>query len=474
MRRPPDRPERTRDPLDAGRNQPVLSVSEFTSGVRRLLEDEYPMVWISGELSNFSRPGSGHWYFTLNDADAQVRCAMFRGRNRSVRFTPEAGLEVVARGKVSLYEGRGDFQLIVDSLRPAGDGALRLAMERLRAQLESEGLLDPARRQPLPSLPLHIALVTSPTGAALQDMLAVLNNRYRLARITVVPVLVQGRDAPESICRGLAQAAALPAVDAIVCGRGGGSLEDLAAFNSELVARAIAGAEVPVVSAVGHETDVTIADLVADLRAPTPSAAIEQIVPDQRSLAGGFNQIARDLHGNMSRVLAEQERELRLLGGRLRSQTPRAGTAGARLQSSEQRLNHAVRQLLIHLSSTLRGNRLPHPRQRIRQAGSHLDALSQRLSRAIRGQLGAQHQSLGSVARAMHAVSPMSTLERGYSIVTTEAEGVRSEPVQDAQTVEIGQALKVVLARGSLGVRVESQVLPDASDPALSEPEPAP
>jgi exodeoxyribonuclease VII large subunit len=258
-------------------NRDVLSVSDLTRSARMLLEEEFPNVFVEGEISNFSKPASGHWYFTLKDDKSQLRCAMFRNKNSRLRFVPRNGLQVIVRGKISLYEGRGDFQMIAEHMEEAGDGALRRAFEKLKAQLDREGLFDPAAKQPVPNLPNHLAVITSPTGAAIRDVLHVFERRFPALKVTIIPVPVQGDEAIPRIVEAIDLAnrySDLP-FDAILLTRGGGSLEDLWAFNTEPVARAIFNSALPIVSAVGHEIDITIADFVADLRAPTPSAAAE-------------------------------------------------------------------------------------------------------------------------------------------------------------------------------------------------------
>ncbi|MBV1889222.1 MAG: exodeoxyribonuclease VII large subunit [Proteobacteria bacterium] len=266
-------------------NREIMTISELNRQVKTLIEDGFPPLWVEAELSNLSQPSSGHLYFTLKDEKAQVRCAMFRGRNRFLQFKPKAGERVLARGQVSLYENRGDYQLIVDRMEPAGEGALRQAFEQLKQRLYQEGLFDAASKQELPTLPSHLAVITSSSGAVLHDILTVLKRRFPLIDVTLLPVAVQGDQAAPQIVTALEQANQLPEqIDAIILGRGGGSLEDLWPFNEEVVARAIYDSDIPVVSAVGHEVDVTIADYVADVRAPTPSAAAELLSPDQEEV----------------------------------------------------------------------------------------------------------------------------------------------------------------------------------------------
>ena len=269
-----------------GLNREVLTVSDLNRNVRRLLEGEFPTVWVEGEISNFARPSSGHWYFTLKDSKAQLRCAMFRNRNQLLRFTPENGAQVTIRGRISLYEGRGEFQLIAEHLEETGDGALRRAIEELRLKLQKEGLFDEARKRKLPTVPRHVGIITSPTGAAIQDILNILERRFPAIEISILPVQVQGADSVSGIANQIEFANRYEdnPFDLLLLTRGGGSLEDMMSFNAEIVIQAIAGSKIPMVCAVGHESDVTIADFAADLRAPTPSAAAELISPDMREL----------------------------------------------------------------------------------------------------------------------------------------------------------------------------------------------
>ncbi|MGB7397419.1 MAG: exodeoxyribonuclease VII large subunit, partial [Candidatus Macondimonas sp.] len=273
----------------------VYSVSRLNREARILLEGGLPLLWVMGEISNFSQPSSGHWYFTLKDAQAQVRCAMFRNRNQGLGLRPQNGMQVQVRVRVSLYEPRGEFQLIAEQMQPAGEGALRLAFEALKARLAAEGLFDASLKRPLPAYPHTIGVITSPTGAALRDILHVLNRRYPLARVVFYPVPVQGVDAAPQIVQALRLAGERAECDVLILARGGGSLEDLWAFNEEIVARAVRACPLPVVSGVGHEIDFTIADFVADLRAPTPSAAAESVVPDGSDLLRRFDQYQQRL-----------------------------------------------------------------------------------------------------------------------------------------------------------------------------------
>ncbi|MBS0376446.1 MAG: exodeoxyribonuclease VII large subunit [Proteobacteria bacterium] len=389
----------------------VYTVSRLNREARLLLEQGLPGVWIEGELSNFARPSSGHWYFTLKDETAQVRCAMFRNANLRVRVQPRDGMQVVVRARVSLYEARGEYQLIAEHLEEAGEGALRRRFDELKARLQAEGLFEAALKRPLPALPRRIGVVTSPTGAAIRDIVHVLGRRFPAVPVIVYPVPVQGAGAGREIAAALALAGERRDADVLILARGGGSLEDLWAFNEEVVARAIRACPIPVVSGVGHEVDFTIADFAADVRAPTPSGAAELVVPDR----------------------AEWLRAL----GAARERLARAfGRVGA---LARERLQWLVRRL-----------ELAHPRTRLAARAQRLDELEQRLGRAVRRELAAARSRLGAAARTLNAVSPLATLERGYSIVTTRDGAV----VRAARDVEVGADVEVRTAAGGFGARV--------------------
>jgi exodeoxyribonuclease VII large subunit len=348
----------------------ALTVSELNHQARHLLESSFMQVWVEGELSGFSRPSSGHWYFSLKDQKCQIRCAMFRGANQRIRTLPREGDQIRIRGKVTLYENRGDFQIIVEHLEPAGLGALQQAFEALKARLQGEGLFDPARKKPIPATPRHIGVVTSPTGAAIHDILTVLKRRCSAIPVTLYPTAVQGQAATADIVQAIDRAQRHGLADVLIIGRGGGSLEDLWCFNEEAVARAIAACSIPTVSAVGHEVDVTIADFVADLRAPTPSAAAEKISPDQQ---------------DWLRRLAEQQ---------------------GRLGQSAHRLLQRLDSQLGHLSARLRD-----PRRELLEKAQRMDELEMRLNKAISGRLGQQKQKTDYLLQRMSAQSPRRTLK---------------------------------------------------------------
>jgi exodeoxyribonuclease VII large subunit len=435
-------PER---PLD------VYTVSRLNREARDLLEGSFPRLWIEGELSNFSRPASGHWYFSLKDEAAQVRCAMFRGRNRAVAFVPRDGLHVLVKADVSLFEARGDFQLIVDYLEETGDGALRRAFELLKQRLHAEGLFDEARKKPIPALPKRIGVVTSPTGAALRDILSVLQRRFPAIPVLVYPVPVQGADAALRIAEAIDLASQRRDCDVLLLARGGGSLEDLWAFNDEAVARAIHRCRIPVVTGIGHEIDFTIADFVADLRAPTPSGAAERVSPDQSALLQRLERIRGRLQNLTLRQLAAARERLGWLEKRLQHPGRRLTTIAQRLDEMEQRLARAQQVLLRHKSAQfaqLQAHLQKHnPMGQIASLRARHEQLALRLRGAVRGSLEARRARLGNLARALEAVSPLSTLARGYAIVTHPP---GSTILRRARDVAPGSEIQAQLAEGKL------------------------
>ncbi len=445
----------------------VLSVTTLNRLAKSLLEGHFPNVLVEGEISNLALPASGHWYFTLKDEGAQIRCAMFRNRNMGAGMRPRDGMQVQVRGRLSLYEGRGDYQLIAESVEEAGDGALRRRFELLKQKLAAEGLFDAQRKRPLPAHVRHIGVITSPTGAVIRDILSVLRRRFPAIAITVLPVPVQGVEAPPAIVRAIATAnrrAAQLGLDVLIVGRGGGSLEDLQAFNEESVARAIHGSELPVVSAVGHETDITIADFVADLRAPTPSAAAELLSPDQNELLQtleGFTLLLRRLIGerlqHAARDLLWRIRQLKHPGRRLQEHAQTLDILEGRLlRATRQRLANAGHRL-HRLQQTLA---LHSPLTVIRQHGLRQAALQHRLQRALQQSLQRRQAALAGLARSLDSISPLQTLRRGYSITWTE----RHELVRDAQQLAPGQTLHTRLGSGAVRSTVVT-ILPDAPLP---------
>jgi len=414
----------------------VLSPTALVRMARDVLENAFSLIWIEAEISNFSRPASGHLYFNLKDAQAQVRCAMFRPKSQYLRFKPADGMRVLVRARVSLYEARGELQLIVEHMEAAGEGALLRAFEQLKARLAAEGLFDGARKQPLPALPQRIGLITSPSGAAIRDVLSVISRRFPLAEIDVMPVPVQGKDAPPAIARMIAAAARARRHDVLLLTRGGGSIEDLWAFNDEAVARAIYACTIPVVSAVGHEIDFTIADFAADLRAPTPSAAAELLVPDAAEFLRRIERDRTQLTSCMRRAL--------------RSLSQRTDHAQARLRSLHPRVRLRVgRERLGGLRTRLR---MLHPRAQLRLKAERLRALSDRMRRSAYSHLRESRLRVNELTRALNAVSPLATLERGYAILNDPA---TSAVIRSVRQTTPGTRLRARVADGQFIVRVE-------------------
>lgn len=440
----------------AGR--PVLTVSALTRAARVLIEDHFHLVWVEGEISNFRRPGSGHWYFTLKDDDAQLRCAMFAGRNRAVPFQPRDGAQVLVRGRVSLYEARGDFQLIAEHMEPAGEGALRAAFEALKLRLEAEGLFDPQRKRTLPPLPRRLAVISSASGAALRDVLHVIERRFPALEVVLLPVAVQGERAEAEVLAALSK---IPAVepDVVLLTRGGGSLEDLWTFNLESVARAVAACPVPTVSAVGHQTDVTITDFVADVRAPTPSAGAELITPDQADFHSYFAQMGARLGRALGADLDARKRHLTHLRARLSDPRTRLAQQMQRADEFEERLRRAMGNRLERrrdaVASARRSLLLLRPSQRIARHRERITELDNALGAAARRTLANREARLAGAARTLQAVSPLATLGRGYSVLTrADAAGGRV-PVTSIDAVATGAALTAHLQDGALDVTVE-------------------
>lgn len=430
----------------------VYSVTRLNREVRTVLEGSFPLIWVEAEISNFTCPRSGHFYFSLKDEQAQVRCAMFRNRNMYLRFRPENGQQVLVRARISLYEGRGEFQLIVEHMEEAGDGLLQRRFEALKQKLAAEGLFDSERKRPLPTLPRRIGVITSPTGAAIRDILSVLARRFPTIPVLLYPVAVQGQGAGEEIARALATAARRGDCDVLILARGGGSLEDLWAFNEEVVARAIRDCRLPVVAGVGHEVDVTIADFAADLRAPTPSAAAEAVTPDRSDWQHRIQRLGVQLRQCWQRRLQHNEQRLQWLRGRLERQHP-----GLRLRQHQQRLDelenrllrewqHGLRHRRARLQQIQESLRRHAPAVRLATLQTQTRELQRRLNAAMDRTLERQRQRLGSVGQTLHAVSPLATLERGYAIVLDQEGGV----VRRARQRAPGDRIETRLAEGRL------------------------
>ena len=402
---------------------PALTPSELARNARLHIEAKFNQVRVTGELSNFRRPGSGHWYFSIKDESAQIRCAMFVNRNRFAKLQPKDGLSVVLRGRVSLYEARGDFQIIVDHMEAAGEGALRLAYEALLKQLHSEGLTAAERKRPLPEHPARIAVITSATGAALQDMLSVWRRRYPVCEVVVVDVAVQGERSEPEILRAISRLPELGA-DLAVITRGGGSLEDMWSFNMESVARALAASPVPTVSAIGHEIDVAITDYVADLRAPTPSAAAELCTPDRATMIAALAQHERAMTRLVAHQITNLKSDVRHLRVRLPSPASRVEQWMQRMDDLAHRSRRALNQRLISSRQQLAGHtqtlQAHHPRNKLNVMDEKINGLAARAERATTERLARERAAVQAHARTLHAVSPLNTLGRGYAILTDE------------------------------------------------------
>ncbi|MGO9717543.1 MAG: exodeoxyribonuclease VII large subunit [Steroidobacteraceae bacterium] len=435
----------------------VYSVSRLNREVRMLLERGFASLWLEAEISNFSRPSSGHWYFSLKDAAAQVRCAMFRQRNMLCSFTARDGQKVLVRARVGLYEPRGEYQLIVDHMEDAGLGALKRQFEELSARLSAEGLFAPERKRPLPALPKRIGVITSPTGAAIRDILHVLGRRFPAVGVLIYPAAVQGAQAAAEILAALRLAGRRAECDVLILARGGGSLEDLWAFNDEELARAIVASPIPVISGIGHEIDFTIADFAADVRAPTPSAAAELVVPDADEWLAAFARLGGQLRRSMHRRLEERRERLEWLTGRAALVSPAARLIQQtlRLDEFEQRMCRALRHLLKTRVAALseHESRLwkASPLARVRDAAARHAALLARLRAAGVEHLRRARERLLPLVRTLHAVSPLATLERGYAIVS----GPGGAILRDAADAAPGTIIEARLAKGQIHARVE-------------------
>jgi exodeoxyribonuclease VII large subunit len=434
----------------------IYSISRLNREARAVLEGNFPLLWVEGEISNLTRPRSGHIYFSLKDEFAQARCAMFRMRAMNLGFSPKDGTQVVARVRVGLYEPRGDFQLVVDHMEESGDGALRRAFEALKLRLGNEGLFEESRKRPLPVLPRCIGVVTSPSGAAIRDILTVLKRRFPAIPVIIYPVAVQGEGAAREIAEAIRLAGRRKECDVLIVGRGGGSLEDLWAFNEEVVARAIHDSPLPVVSAVGHEVDFTIADFVADVRAPTPSAAAELLSPDREVW---LNRLRR-LEGRLVQILQQQLRQYRQqllwLGKRLKHPGRRLQENAQRLDELEMRLLQAQRNEIRHKRArieTLQALLERHsPVVRLHQLQQVQRELARRLQQAMQLRLKQLQQRLAAQAHTLETVSPLATLSRGYAIVS-RAEDDRI--VRRTDQVQVGDRLRTRLHQGELLCRIE-------------------
>jgi len=435
----------------------VFSVSELNSAVARLLEQEFAWVWVEGEISNLATPASGHIYYTLKDAGAQVRCAMFRGRNRELKFRPENGSQVVVRCKVSLYEARGDYQLIVDRMEQAGAGALQKKFEELKQKLAAEGLFSEAGKQDLPEVPACIGVITSRTGAAIRDVLSVIARRFPSVPVKLFPVPVQGEESAPAICHALELAQQYGACDVLLLVRGGGSLEDLWSFNEESVARAIFNCSIPVVSGVGHEVDITIADFVADHRAATPTAAAESVTPDQQAWMQTLDWYQSRLQQLASERISRIGERLSWLRTRLTQQHPLAN-----LQRLGQRVTDIDKRMRITMDYKIRAanDRMQHlhtqllscsPAIAIRNYRNNIERLQQQAQFNIKSVVEQRKSRLSTLASTLNAISPLQTLSRGYSI-TSSSDG---QTITNTDSVSHNELINTRLHRGQLISRIE-------------------
>ncbi len=435
----------------------IYTVSRLNEDVRFLLEDTFPRVWVEGEISNFAVPGSGHWYFSLKDSAAQVKCAMFRTNQRNLGFTPKDGMHILIRARVSLYPNRGDYQLIADFMEERGEGKLRRAYELLKKKLEAAGLFDPAHKKPFPAYPRQIGVVTSSTGAAIRDILTVLKRRYPCVPVIIYPTLVQGDTAAPAIVKAIQTANKRNECDVLIVARGGGSLEDLWPFNEEVVAHAIYASQIPIISGIGHEVDFTIADFVADRRAPTPSAAAEIITPDkteiEQVLARSKQIILRQMYNKLKasrQYLAFSQKHLGQLHpkNQLLQKMQLLDNMEMKLTQLQFKLFARLRERLQALSARLQRQT---PAHHIRQLSNQMVFQQQRLAALIMMQINRKKTNLANGAAKLDALSPLSTLQRGYAIVSTPDQHV----IRTSKDIHSGDNILVRMQDGSLACKVE-------------------
>lgn len=437
-------------------NPNIFTVSRLNSEVRLLLENEMGIVWLVGEISNFSAPVSGHWYLTLKDSRAQVKCAMFRGNNRRVTFKPQNGNQVLVKARLSLYEPRGDYQLIIESMQPEGDGRLQQEFEKLKMNLAAEGLFAQSNKQPLPEHPKRVGVVTSKTGAALYDILDVLKRRDPSLPVVVYPTMVQGEEAAIQIAQAIGRANERNECDVLIVGRGGGSLEDLWCFNNEIVARTIAASQIPIISAVGHEVDVTIADFVADMRAPTPSAAAEIVSRDNSHKEQAFAAKRARLVSAIRHLLIKRAQSTQALNYRLEKQHPsyQLQKQSQQLDDLDMRLRRGMAQYLKqHQQRVERKHhqlQLHSPVKRLGEQKLHLQRSEQKLLDAMDKTLLTTRHQLAMAAEKLETVSPLATLKRGYSITHSASH----QTVSSIEDVKVGEVIKTQVEDGV----IESQV----------------
>ena len=445
-------------------NRQIFSVSELNRTVRQLLENSLTLLWVEGEISNFARPGSGHWYMTLKDEKSQVRCAMFKGSNMRVGFEPANGMSVLVRCKAGIYEGRGEYQLVIEHMEEAGFGALQRQFEQLKASLSKEGLFDPSHKREIPFSIRHAGIVTSPTGAAIKDILSVLRRRFPSIAVTIYPTAVQGEQAQSQIVEAITNANDDNRCDVLIVGRGGGSLEDLWLFNEESVARSIHNSRIPIVSAVGHEIDFTIADFVADLRAPTPSAAAELISPDCNKVGIQFRNLELDLAKTIIRRV--QNLSYSVLNLKNQLQHPER-----KLQEQAQRLDHLDTRLIRAIQSTLERKRRistnsaerlvrQTPMEILLETRLKLKNGIQQLSKTIKQQLSQKNNDVEQSMQLLDAVSPLRILNRGFSVLRNNNHDI----IKSIKSVNIGESLKGRVSDGEIYVNVTKTISENSQD----------
>lgn len=438
--------------IDLEANENIYTVSRLNNEARFILEDTFPFVWVEGEISNFAAPNSGHWYFSLKDATAQVKCAMFRSSQRKVGFKPKDGMHVLLKARVSLYEGTGTFQLIAEDMEERGEGKLRRAYEVLKKKLEAAGLFDASHKKPLPLFPQQIGVITSPTGAAIKDILTVLKRRFPAVPVIIYPTLVQGDTAAPTIVKAIQIANQRSECDVIILARGGGSLEDLWPFNEEVVAHAIYQSEIPIVSGVGHEVDFTIADFVADLRAPTPSAAAEMITPNKFELLQKLSRYDQQLFRQMRSILNSMAQQIAWTQKHLAQQHPkrRLTEKMQRLDFCEITLTQLQSRLINRLQSKVQDldHRLHRliPTHQINALINQTEHHQQQLIKTLTAQLNKQHLALANAAAKLDALSPLATLKRGYAIAMNKDH----QALRYANEVKVGEEIEVKLMQGTL------------------------
>lgn len=434
----------------------IYSISRLNQEARGLLEGSFPLLWVEGEISNFACPASGHWYFSLKDPSAQVRCAMFRNRNAHLGFVPKNGMQVLIRARISLYEARGEFQIITEHMEEAGDGALRREFEALKQKLMQQGLFATEHKQPLPESIQRIGVITSPTGAAIRDILTAVKRRYPAAQVIVYPVAVQGRGSAEQIADMLTTVEQRNEVDIILLARGGGSLEDLWSFNEEIVARAIYACGLPIVTGIGHEIDFTIADLVADVRAATPTAAAEMVTPDQYALKRHLQHLQQRLVNHQHQQIIRKQQHLEWLEQRLADPRRRLQELAQRCDDLQLRLSQAQINQIRHwaLSARHLQEKLAqrHPLQTIHFRQQHLSILKQKLTDQQQKYQQLARYRFQQATRTLHAVSPLATLDRGYAIVTRQ---VDQTLLRDTAQVKKGERIQARLQHGQLVCEVQ-------------------